>query len=473
MPFTPKTPGDILRQLTMAVQGRSELSDINPGSGLMILLQAFAEELASTERRMFTVREAYFLNGAIGTDLDRRVAELPPAGIARIGQTNASGTVLKINRDIADSAEALIIPAGAVFQSVQGQRYRTTVSVVIPQGDAEVENVHIIAESPGSGGNVAIGEITRVVNAPDQIIECFNTQPMTNGSNRESDNNLRDRAMNYMKSLSRCQKSAIEFMARSFISSEGERYPYAKLYEDPEQLGFSELVIDDGSGVQVEQLSRAGQTSSTTMSTGGSRVAYHEGPATAPIHPDQIIIWLQGDENTQIRVSPRNYTSLYERGIIYFKPGVLLPGDRVFVQNYRVFRGYVSELQREIEGDPGSFDRLTGFRAAGTRIVVTAVTPQFIDLDVALMAQATADYNQVEFRVKEAIEQYMSKLAPGATLFISQLVDLVVNIDGVKDIQFYERNSETRANNIDTTTARHALRVRDGSILITTSTRGV
>ena len=472
MPFVPKTAGAILDQLKAGVIGRSKLSDINPGSGLITILQAVAEELASTERRMFTVRESFFLNGAVGTDLDRRVAELPPMGLARIAQTHASGTCLTISRAAEDTAAALLVPAGSVFISNQGTRYRTTVDVVIPQGDAEVENVHIIAEAPGSGGNAAIGTITRVVSAPDQVIACTNTQRLSNGTDRETDIKLRERAGNYLKSLSRCQKASIEFMASGFISSEGERYPYARLYEDPENPGFSELVIDDGSGIELEQLSRPGRTSISTVPRGGTRVAYHEGPATGPILPESIIVHVGGDPNTQIAVTPINYTSIYERGVIYFKPGVVNPGDKIIIQNYRVFRGYVAELQKEIEGDPSDFNRLTGFRAAGTRVVVTAVTPQFINLDIALTAEPSADYNQVEYNTRERIEAYINDLAPGETLIISQLVDTALEVGGVIDVKFFEQNSTDRAENVDTTTARHALRVREGSINVTSSSRG-
>jgi uncharacterized phage protein gp47/JayE len=472
MPFSPKTAGDILRQLTAAVVGRSRLSDVNPGSSLLILLQAFAEELASTERRLFTVRESFFLNGSVGQDLDRRVSELPPAGITRINKTHASGTVLRIERDPLDIAEALVIPVGSIFGSASGVRYRTTVQAIIPMGDADIDNVHIIAESPGRSGNAAINIIARVISAPDQVIKCRNTQPITNGLDVETDEDLRNRAAQYLKSLSRCQAATIEFMASSFISSEGERFPYAKLYEDPEQYGFCELVIDDGSGISKESLSRVGRTSINNIATGGSRVAYHEGPATGPILPEQIIVHVGGNPNTQIAVTDINYTSIYERGIIYFKPGVVNPGDRVFIQNYRVYRGYVAELQREVEGDPNSLDRVTGFRAAGTRIIVNTVTPQFVDLDLSLTADPTADYDSVEAAISTLIEAFINRLAPGQTLFISQLIDLVVNEPGVIDVKFFERNSAVRADNVDTSSARHALRIKAGSILITTSSRG-
>ena len=469
MPFIPKSASDILRQLRGAVLGRSKLNDITPSSALNIMLAAFSEELASSERRLLSIRESFFLNGAQGSDLDRRVAELPPIGIQRIGRTNASGAVMRFERAVEDAAAALSIPAGTVVKAQGGQRYSTTAEVIMAAGDTDVDNVHVICQSAGESGNQVIGAIDFIENGPDQLISCSNTQPLTNGQDRETDTALRERAYSYLRSLSRCQKNAIEFMAISFIGSNGDRFPYARVYEDPEQLGFCELVVDDGSGLNVEAMSRAGNTISTTIAAGGSRAVYHEAPATAPIPPESIIVWKGGDPNTQIRVTPINYTSLHERGVIYFAAGVLDPSDRVFVQNYRVFTGLIAELQREIEGNPDSPDRLTGFRAAGTRMVVNVVTPQFIKLDMALSPESSVNYRVVEANAVATITGYVGTLSPGETLIISRLVDLVMEISGVRDVKFFERDSAVRAENIDTIDSRHALRVNADSIKVTTS----
>jgi uncharacterized phage protein gp47/JayE len=471
MAFIPKTARDVLRQLRGAVIGRTSLSDISEGSALSLLLGAFAEELASTERRLLTVRESFFLNGAVGVDLDARISELPPVGISRIGTTHSSGSVLTIRRAAADTAAALTVPSGSVFQANDGTRYITTIDVVMGIGDAEVENVHIIAEVGGITGNQSTNNITLVVSAPDEVISCTNTQPLTNGQNTESDVDLRDRATAYLKSLSRCQRSTIEYMARSFVSSEGERFPYAKMYEDPEKLGYCELVIDDGSGLKVESVSRVGRTSINTVSSGGARTVYHEAPATGEIQPSQILVYLQGNPNNQVGVNATDYTSLHERGVIYFKAGVLAAGDQVVISDYRVFRGYVAELQKEIEGDPDSGARLTGFRAAGTRIVVNVVTPQFVTLDIALSATYDADYDLVERDVLSTIETTINSLAPSETLIISRLVDQVMGVTSVRDVQFFQRDSTLRAENIDTIDARHALRVTTNSLQITTTSR--
>jgi hypothetical protein len=208
----------------------------------------------------------------------------------------------------------------------------------------------------------------------------------------------------------------------------------------------------------------------TNIATGGSRVAYHEAPATGPITPDMIRIHVGGNSANQIAPQEDNYTSLWERGVVYLKEGVANPDDVVVIADYRVYRGYMAELQQEIEGDPNNFDRMTGFRSAGTRVVVNTVTPQYINLDITLIVEPTSDYNTVEVSVQRAIEIYVNKLAPSESLFISKLIDVAVGVAGTKDIVFYERNSTTRANNIDTSTALHALRVKEGSILITTST---
>lgn len=471
MPYVPKSAGDILRALKGAVIGRTALNDINEGSALNTILSAVSNEIASVERRLYSLREAFYLNGASGADLDERVRELPAVGINRILATNASGTALYLERAADDTADALVIAAGSTVRATDGARYLIPEEVVIPVGDNNVDNVLIIAESPGAAGNKSIGEINAPGVISDRLTVIRNSQPLTNGVDRETDTELRERASLYLRSLSRCQRASIEFMARSFISSEGERFPYAQLYEDTAQLGYCELNVDDGSGLSVEAVSRPGRAVTYTIPSGGARTVYHESPATAPIDPSSIRILVGGDVNTQIAPTAVNYTSIPERGIIYFNEGLVNPGDVVSIQGYRVYRGAIAEIQREIEGNLDSPERLTGFRAAGTRIVVKPVTPQFIALDFSLLVEESADYNLVEYNVLRSIEAYVNTLAPGELLYISRLIDAIVGIDGVKDLRIYERNTVTFADNIEPRDARTALRVRADSIQITSTTR--
>jgi hypothetical protein len=298
---------------------------------------------------------------------------------------------------------------------------------------------------------------------PAEIIEVTNTKALNNGQDSETDEQFRQRMRHYLQSLNRCQSTAIEAMARGFVGSAGDRFPYARLYEDPFTPGYTELVVDDGAGLDVEAISRRGASIIQTIPVGGGSQVFHEAPAVEPITPDQVIIHVGGDPNTQIRLTDINYVSIPERGVMYFKPGVIGPGDKVIIQNYRVFTGLLAELQKEIEGDPNQFPLITGFRAAGTRCRVVPVDPEFVALDMALLVNFDADYNVIERRARLAIQNFINVLAPGEILYISKLIDAVVAVDGVNDT--------ARKENVQPSSERAVLRVRASSINITSSSQ--
>lgn len=467
MPYSPRSTNEILRSLRAAIVGRGELTDLNRSSVLTLLLSAVATEMGSIERRLFTFRESFFLNGAVGSDLDERVAQLPPVGVSRIRSTNASTSSLRITRSSA--TEALIIPAGSMVSDTRGNTYRTSEAAVMAVGELSISNVHIMATAPGTNGNNSIGAVANIVSMPNGVIAVSNEQPLQNGTDEETDEQLRARALNYIKGLTRTSRTVLEYLGSSFVSSAGERYTYAKVYEDPERPGYCELVVDDGSGLSVQAISKSGTTAITNITASGQQVAYHEAPATSPILPENFIIWRGGDPTQQIAVGPYDFTSFYERGIVYFKDGVVQAGDRVFIQNYRVFTGFINELQREIEGDSSSFNRLTGFRAAGTRILVRPVDPEYISLDISILPTLSANYRVLEQLVITSAERYINSLSPGDTLYISKLVETLSALSGVRDIRILEPGTTTFAENIAPSSPRSVLRVRAGGLNITSA----
>ena len=469
MPFTPRLASDILADLRGGVIGRTELSDISVSSSLHIILSSIAEEVANVERKLFSLREQFFLEGATGADLDERVSELPPFGIRRLSKSNASGSVLLLTRGTTTSN--LTIPAGSTVKSDTGVVYATVQDVVIPAGDAEINNVAIICKTAGSVGNKGVGEINKIVSLPSDIIAVINTQPLTNGADEESDEELRARAYLYLRSLGRTQPASLEFMARTYTGAQGDRFTYARLYEDLSNLGYSELCVDDGSGLNVDAVSRVGVQSSGKIPTSGSNLIWHEAPATDSIPPLSITIWKGGDQNTQYGVTANDYVSIPERGLIYFKDNILEAGDVWFINNYRVFTGLIAELQKEVEGNVSDPSRLTGFRAAGTRIRVIPVAPQFVTMDISLIVDTSFDFKLVETRCVSTIGSFINSLAPNTPLFISQLADACIGIPGLLDIRFYERDSDVSKANIYPLNPRTALRTNSSSVKITTSAR--
>lgn len=462
MPFVPRTSREILRDLRGMVLGRTKINDILTGSVLNTLLSSVAQLVSSSERRLYNIRESFFLEGAIGSDLDERVSELPPVAIERLGRTNASASSLKIGRS--NSTGDLLIPSGSLVSKQDGTQYRTVNDVIIPNGAIDIENVQIIALVSGTSGNASIDEINTIVSMPTDVSSVSNIQPLTNGTDEESDESLRNRALTYLKSLSRCSPSTLEFLALSFVSSAGDRMKFASIFEDSEQPAYSELVVDDGSGLNVNSVSRAGNTINGTVPSSNSRILYHEKPATSPILPSNITI--TRGSNT-ISLSSSDITSVQERGVVYIKEGILQAGDTWTISNYRVFTGYIAELQDEIEGNVDNPSVLTGFRASGTRVVVSLADPQFVSFDVSLQVDTDQDFNAVEYSLKQGLETFINELSPSSPLYVSSLVESAKAVNGVLDVVFYQSNSTNRLENIYPSSPRKAIRIQSGSITIT------
>lgn len=464
MPYTPKSAAEVLRDLRGMVLGRTELTDVFAGSVINTLLSAVAQEVASSDRRLYGIRESFFLRGASGANLDERVAELPPVGIQRIGATHASGAVLTITRGT--SLTALTIPAGSTVRSSSGVQYRTTQDAIIPVGEFSVTNVHIVAIVAGVQGNALSGDITNIGTMPSDVVAVENTQPVTNGTDRESDEDLRERALLYLRSLTRCTRSALEFLGTSFIASTGDRMRFAQLFEDPETPAYCELVVDDGSGLNVDAVSRVGTSTSGVIPANGASILYHEAPATSPLTTGNLRVLRNG---VQINISEATLTSHPERGILYVKAGTLQAGDEWIIRDYRVFQGLIKELQAEIEGDVDAPSLLTGFRAAGTRCVVTLAQPQYVKLDMRLSVDNEANYNTVSELVRRTIITYINNLAPSEPLYTSALIEVARGITGVQDLQLLQRGTQNPLPNQYPATPQVAIRANAATISITNS----
>lgn len=467
MSYTPKSYNDIMRDLRGMMLGRTNLNDINAGSVMNTLLSAVAQEIASSERRLYNIRESFFLKNIGGSDLDQRVAELPPEGMARLEASNASGSVLTIERS--DNTAELIIPAGSLVGTTDGQQYRTSIDVVIAQGEDLVENVHIICTTAGAVGNVGVSTISEIVAMPDDVFSVTNTQPLTNGNDRETDEQLRSRALLYNQSLTRCTRAALEFLGASFVSSEGERMRFINLWEDPATPAYSELVVDDGSGLTVNSVSRIASQVVGVIPSNGSRIIYHQAPATEPITSDNLTITRNG---AAVAIDDADITSFPERGVVFLAEGAVQAGDEWRIRNYRTYQGFMKELQEEIEGDVNNPSLLTGFRAAGTRVVVSLASPQFVQFDVSVSTEFNIEAPLVTSQIRAVLLDLINGLAPSETLYTSAMIEAARSVSGVRDVSIYIRDTDQPYPNQYPASPRSALRVNSTSINISNTSRG-
>ena len=460
--FTPKSAPTILQELRGLTLARTPVNDILPGSVLNTLLNALAQELGSVERSLTLVREGFFLDTAVGAELTARVRELPPVGITRLDAAPASGAALRFERS--NTVGELTIPAGSTVASELGNIYTVIFDSTFPNGASYIDGVYCVATSKGTSGNAALDTITQLINVPAGVDSVTNNVALTNGVDEESDEDLKIRAAYFLQSLSRCQRSALQFMALSYRGANGERFRYASIYEDMEQPGYTEVIVDDGTGIDVVAVSRQGRNTSGVVNSTGFTMLYHESPATAPIASSNIIVTRGG---SPIQLNSADIVSIPERGLLYVKQGVLQPGDTWQVTDYRVFVGLIADIQKEVEGSTSNGSLLTGFRAAGTRVVVTVPFKQVVSFDIAIQVSLGYSYDAVESRLREVLATYISSLPPGEPLFVSAMVQQARSIAGLRDIIFYGRNSSTILQNVYPDTKKSAIRIDNQSITIT------
>lgn len=448
------------------VQARSGIGDFVEGSDVGHLLYAVGEEVESVEVRLARIRDSFTFEGLEGPDLDERVAELPPGFTPRLPSSAAAGRVLTVTRG--DASTIQVLPKGAMVGRTDNPRamYRTSQAVTFGVGVSVVGQVHVTSTTHGPEGNAAAGAINRTVSCPSWVLSVLSSAPLTNGLPAESDAELASRALLYLSSLARCQPAALEYAARSFQASDKTRFRYVKLYEDPVNPGYSELIIDDGS--QLSGAVRAGRPASGTIPAGGVGLLWHEGPATAPI--DTVFVD-RGGMTYRLRNrsgSRVNFVSVPERGAIYIvRPAAFQVGDRWRIQGYDVFSGGPAELQQIIEGVPGD-PSFPGFRAAGTRVRIVRPSVQDVALDIHVVPVAGVDLESLEASVQNDAIQYIATLNPGEPLLIARLTAYLIGNASVRNVHVYRGATEPPelATDIYPTTSRHVLRSRVGLLNI-------
>lgn len=442
MLYQPRTTAEIFKSLLARVQARGKLKDV--AGGVAHALLAFAEELNGGEIKIKRFRDLFFFipagtDAAADADIDDRTQELP--GFKRRQEAvPASGDVLQVTRSAADVADELVLSAGSIVGRGDNPNvlYRTAKTYTLGVGVATLSDVRVVCLTPGEIGNTPAGTITRAVALSPRILTVTNTKPLTNGLPRETTTQVIVRVLKFLAGLARSQPQALEYCALSFTASDGTRAKFASLYEDLTRPGYSELIVDDGSGMQG--LTRPGAQSSGVVPASGILRLWHEAPATKPV---QIVLvtLANGGGEVALQSTPfgdADFLSVPERGIIELKPGKLSPGDLWKIQDYEVFTGLLSELQFEIEGRLSTPTDKPGWRAATTRVRVTPPTVQAVALALFIVPISGVGLADIKPDVINDAVAYVGTLVPGEPLFIAKLVAALMKNPQLLNVRVYE-----------------------------------
>lgn len=460
--FTPRTSAQVLRDLIAKVVARTELSDVSAGSTLYTILNAVALEVANTEARLSNIKRSYSIENATGSDLDERVSELPPVGISRKTQQYARGSVLTV-RTNDHPTEPLVLPAGSTFVcSENGQEYATAYDYTFDAGINERDDIYIVCTQPGEVGNCSANTITILSGTPDGFIECDNLVALSNGQNQEDDASLRQRALRFVNSLGRTNKSSIEFLGTSFVASSGNSFKFARVYEELEKPGYCELIVDDGAGLTNTGF-RDSVRKEITVPEGGLRTITHARPAVSPVRPGFVQIERNGQD---LPLAETDFISIPERGILRFRDGFLEEGDIVTILPLKCYAGDIAELQEEIEGNSSRGAVLTGFRAAGTRVRVLPPNITYTSLKASIVVPPTADFDATKRAVTAAITNYINSLDIGARLIPSRLSANLILTQNVINVGLYKSGTTTFLEEVYPSSEKHVLRIKEEDITI-------
>ena len=457
--YEPRTSRELLRSMVARVQARTPLTDFTEGSVGLLFLAAISEEIAGAEMRLGRIRDSFFLDNAVGSDLDARISEFPGDMARRLPAVSASGDVLEVTRT--SSAEVQVLPAGSLFGRSDDPSvfYQTTADVTFAVGVSSMRSIGVACLLSGESGNVESGGINRIVQAPSWVVRGVSSKPLKNGSPEETDEQLRARARLFLSSLARCQPSALEYAGRSFASSQGARFSFVRLFEDPATPGYSDLVGDDGAGLQGS--TREGAPSAGTIMAGGIGLLWHEAPATGPITTVSIT---RG--NATFNVPPDKFVSLPERGLVYVDADQIQVWDTWSITGFSVYTGIVAELQAELEG---SSEGSLGHRAAGTRVRVVPPEVQRASFDVHVVPRDGVALVSLQESVRDAIVSFISTLGPGDPLYTAQLIDQIMNDSRVLNVKLYGRGQATPLSDIYPSTNKRVLRAVGSEIYVVPS----
>ncbi len=159
---------------------------------------------------------------------------------------------------------ARTIPAGTSVQTPQGNvsdavKFSTLYRTQIDDGETTVQNIEVVAQTPGVIGNVPAGTIREVIGSPYKGASVINNLPFTNGLPAEADQELRERIKATRQSRSRGTALAIVTGVRGVTSKDDNKTVISSSIVS-RQGQESTLYIDDGTGYEEASTGIASET---------------------------------------------------------------------------------------------------------------------------------------------------------------------------------------------------------------------
>jgi uncharacterized phage protein gp47/JayE len=279
--FTPKRYEQILPQMISRVVTRTRLSDVADSSSVKHVLAAAARSDDEQYYQMVLLLQLFSIDTAQGEDLDERAKDIQPAVVSRRQAVKSTGVVV-FSR--AGTTGTVNIPIGTKVKTSDGAIFTTTsVGTITPSSPEKISghgvgrdsnDVAVVADQPGTAGNVVADTIIKFDTKPVGVDEVTNQTALINGLDEETDDSFRNRLKAFVASLARCTVSAIEVGVIGQQDPEtGQTILFAKVVEDIINRGDVTLYVDDGTGAAESVAFTAVALAATYTWNGSTTVA--------------------------------------------------------------------------------------------------------------------------------------------------------------------------------------------------------
>jgi hypothetical protein len=276
----------MVSNIVAGIQGRSaKLLNFSAGSTLRAIVEGFAGLFLWLQALVLQLLTATRLSTSSGNDVDTFTADFMPlvAGTTspRLGAQASTGQVT-FGRFTAAPSSAFIA-VGATVQSSDGtQNFTVTADTTNTSYSAALSgytlspsvatvNVPVQNTVRGSAGNVAVGAISVMTSPITGIDYVTNAAGFTNGTDQESDVQLKARFVLFIQSLQKATEGAIGFAIASLHV--GMQW---QILENMDPNGATDygaftVYVDDGSGAIPTATLTAAQNAVFAISAAGTR----------------------------------------------------------------------------------------------------------------------------------------------------------------------------------------------------------
>ena len=251
----------LVQNQVVAIQGRSSaLIDLSVGSILRAVVESSSAVAMWLQGMILQLLAITRATTSTGSDLDSWVADY---GVTRLPANRATGHVTFSRFTATNQAT---IPAGVLIQSSDGSQQYAVIAdasninfypssgLYILLAGVQSITIPVQAVTAGFSANAAIGGINTIAQSISGVDSVANSVAIENGSDAESDADLRARFIAYIASLSKATKQSVGYAASSLQIGLNYVLVENQQLDGTPKLGYFYLVVDDGTGYPSSSL---------------------------------------------------------------------------------------------------------------------------------------------------------------------------------------------------------------------------